>query len=156
MADNTSITLTGFDEAAAQALAACFAAAIRNAVESVRERLRARFASEGQLFGAPWRPAAKPQSWPLLQKTRRLRESFLDPHHPEHVEVTDEGTENQQPGILFGSSVPYAAYHQFGTSRMPARTILTPELLGGIEQKQPQLHEPEPNFNLHEPSTLSA
>ena len=154
MADNTGVTLTGFDEAAAQVLAACYSAAIRDAVESVRRRLRARFASEGQLFGTPWRAPAKPQSWPLLQKTGRLRESFLDPNHPEHIEVYDEGTENQSPGVLFGSTVPYAAYHQFGTRRTPARSILTPELLGGVEQKQPQLNEP--NFNLHEPATLSA
>lgn len=80
-------------------------------------------AARGEIPRLRW--VAGPASQPI-QEHERLARSFTEPHHEEHVWVsTDRGFE-------FGSSVPYAANHQFGMgtqpwdkSPIPRRPILT-------------------------------
>jgi phage gpG-like protein len=44
----------------------------------------------------------------VLHATLALRKSLTEEHHPDHEEIV---TENQ---LIFGSTVPYARYHQKG------------------------------------------
>ncbi len=68
--------------------------------------------------------SAQLSSAPLLFRTGRLHRSLTEPG-PEHIEELSEGQ------LLFGTRVPYAAGHQWGTVHLPARPVLTAEMLGG-------------------------
>jgi phage gpG-like protein len=132
---NATLELRGFDEAIQEALRAAAQQALEIAAAQARERLRQRFASEGKLYGPGWLPRKSGNERlphrPLLFSTGRLSNSFTERNDPEHLEILQEGTDPTRPTLLFGSCVPYAAFHQWGTTRMPARPILTAEVLGG-------------------------
>lgn len=126
--------LRGLDEA----LAACLHAATQEAInlgkEILTRNLTAQFLSEGLFSGAPWLPR---HAWertlprrPLLFSTGRLRASFLDENSPDHVQVYEEDHYGR-PTLLFGSRVPYAPHHQWGTTHLPPRAILTETVLRG-------------------------
>ena len=73
--------------------------------------------------GEPW-PELSPvtikrkgHDIPLVDKLR-LKPSVLELDHPDHV----GGVTNR--GLLFGTSVDYGFYHQFGTSRIPQREFV--------------------------------
>jgi hypothetical protein len=90
-------------------------------LERARDLLAAQetevFASSGSALGVSWPSAAEPHRKVdpvLLVATGALRASLSD---------TSAG-EVAFDRLRFGTTVPYAAYHQFGTSRMPARPIL--------------------------------
>lgn len=79
------------------------------------------FAGQGEGYWVPlspsyekWKKNAAPGQ-PLMVLSGSLRESLTD--------AKGEGAVvNEQPRSLeIGTSVPYAAFHQTGTSRMPAR-----------------------------------
>ncbi|MCX7844361.1 MAG: phage virion morphogenesis protein [Candidatus Bipolaricaulota bacterium] len=87
------------------------------------------FATEGGL-GRPWPPLSPAYAaWkakhypgaPILVRTGRLRASL--------VGSTRDTVEVMEPHMLrIGTRVPYALYHQTGTSRMPPRPpIVIPE-----------------------------
>jgi len=130
-----TIELRGFDEATQQVLEEVAQLALEVGAEQVRARLRERFLSEGRAYGEPWLPRKSGRERlphrPLLFSSGRLRASFLEPHDPEHIEIIDATSDPQRPTLTFGSSVPYAPFHQWGTRHMPARTILTAEVLRG-------------------------
>jgi len=133
---NANLELRGFNEAINEALQEANRQALQLAAAQIRDRLRQRFESEGRLFGMPWIPRKSGNERlprrPLLFSTGRLKRSFIDPHDPEHLEIIEEGTDPTRPTLLLGSTVPYAAFHQRGTSRgLPARPILTAEILSG-------------------------
>jgi phage gpG-like protein len=118
------IEFTGFTEAwkEIQALE------IQRISQELRRRVQEQFLTEGQAYGQHWlerkRETRGSKNRPILFQTGRLRQSFLE--GPEHIEEA-EGT-----ALTFGSRVPYAIFHQLGTRRMPARPILTPELLSNL------------------------
>jgi phage gpG-like protein len=129
-----TIELRGLDEALTAILQTACQTAIEEGETIYRERVTERYLSEGRLNGTPWLPR-KPrngrlQNRPLLVSTGRLRASFLDPGSPDAIrqEITDEAG---RPALLIGSNVPYASAHQWGTRNLPARTILTAEVLAG-------------------------
>jgi phage gpG-like protein len=119
-----SFELTNFDEA----LIAVIREATAEAAAQLRAAVRDQFLTEGRAYDTPWLPRKTRRGQlpdnPILFRTGRLFRSLTDPSDPEHIEeLTPEG-------LLFGTAVGYAAYHQRGTRRMPARPILTPSMLG--------------------------
>jgi phage gpG-like protein len=94
----------------------------------LRRRIREQFQTEGAAYGDHWlerkRETRGSKNRPILFRTGRLKQSFLE--GPEHIEESDGTT------LAFGSRVPYAIFHQLGTRKMPARPILTPELLSNL------------------------
>ena len=118
--------LTAWLSAATQEQAQALAA-------ELRARLREQFLTEGAAYGqAKWLPRKTRNrhlpSSPLLIRTGRLYRS-LTQEGGENISIWDPETLT----LLLGTAVPYAPYHQFGTRTMPARPILTAELLGGTE-----------------------
>jgi phage gpG-like protein len=99
--------------------------ALAAVADDLRQMIAEQFATEGAAGGTPWAPLATS----TLRKSRRARSGILnltgallgsltDPGAPGHVEQTDSGQ------LLFGSTLPYAGFHQTGTRRMPARPII--------------------------------
>jgi phage gpG-like protein len=84
------------------------AGAIRDEVEQlIDEQFDRRAAPDG----TAWEPRKPPTgTWPLLEKTGRMRRSY-------HVVATTTG-------IRVTNSRDYAGYHQTGTIYMPARKVL--------------------------------
>lgn len=80
------------------------------------------FASDGE---GSWLPRLDDEPHPLLRKTLRLFNSYTRPGAPGNVNV------QTLLHLEWGSDVPYARTHEFGTSRVPARPVVglvfTPE-----------------------------
>ncbi len=98
---------------------------------TVRRGFADNFASESSAEG-PWKPLAAMTvaervaagyggEHPILQRTGSLRKSFTDAGSSGHV----ERYEPQSDGwiVTVGSMHELAAFHEFGTRRMPARPI---------------------------------
>lgn len=94
----------------------------RNVLEPTTEM---NFETEGDLVGG-WEPLSEATlkrrkqrgfTTTILTDTGRLRGSFRHDESEHHEIITSYWME-------WGSDVPYAPYHQTGTSRMPARPIL--------------------------------
>lgn len=61
--------------------------------------------------GSPWAPRKQPTgTWPLLEKTRKMRRSFKVMATASQLKVLN--------------AAPYLKFHQEGTSRMVARPVL--------------------------------
>jgi phage gpG-like protein len=132
----TSIALDEFSRQFSAAVTAALTATARAALEEKAAQLRSRaheqFLTEGAAYGNKWQERKRPAPWPILNRTGRLLLSFTHEGNPEHIEDYDFSNPNR-PLLLFGSRVPYAGYHHRGTTHLPARPILTPDLLGGEE-----------------------
>jgi phage gpG-like protein len=131
---SATVQLRGLDSALSATLRAASQEALLRAEQEIRSRLRERYLSEGRLYG-PTRLPRKTRnqslsSQPLLVRTGRLRDSFLSAQSPDAVRELDI-TNPDRPALTFGSRVPYARFHQWGTRRLLARPILTEEVLGG-------------------------
>ena len=80
--------------------------------DDLREMIAEQFATEGRAGGTPWAPLAP----------STLRGSLVEAGAPGHVEELDAQS------LLFGSSLPYAIFHQtgtgigFGQMKFPARS----------------------------------
>lgn len=85
----------------------------RAAMGAYRHRGTGRKGTAGEAYD--WGSIA----FPILVVTGRLNRSILE-GQPGHFE------RYSQDGIVFGSDVPYGAFHQFGTSRMPRRAVFVP------------------------------
>jgi phage gpG-like protein len=129
-----TLELTGLDAAVAAAIRATTEQALSHAATELRHRLVLQFESEGAAYApSPWAPRkrSRPLGQPhrrLLFQTGRLQRSFTETQSAEHIE--ERIAPNQ---IILGSATPYAAFHQSGTVRMPARPILTAAMLNGLE-----------------------
>jgi phage gpG-like protein len=97
------------------------------------ESTRQRFASDG--FGtwprlsdgyAKWKTKKYPGEG-ILSRTGDLRRSLTDRFGPHAV------YEDEAQSLLLGTTVPYANFHQYGTSRMPARPPI------GLRDSDPDL-----------------
>ncbi len=127
-----ALEFTGLEEALAASIQAVTQEALTEAAAELRHRLLLQFESEGAAYAPqPWLPRKardKPlPRRPLLFRTGRLKRSFTDRDSPDHVEEVE--TEAHRPTLLFASRVLYATFHQRGTRHLPARPILTPEIL---------------------------
>lgn len=91
------------------------------------------FATEGAAGGEPWAPLAestlkyKPPGKGILEYSGRLLNSLVEGG------VAGGGDSVRFLGrqeMRWGTSVPYAAFHQHGTSRMPRRRVVQlPEIV---------------------------
>ncbi|MCA1571704.1 MAG: phage virion morphogenesis protein [Chloroflexi bacterium] len=95
--------------------------------ESLLRRERKLFATEGASGGQAWAPlaaatirakAGKGQDPRILRATGALHSSLTDRTDSRNLFDADDD------GIVFGSRLPYARYHQHGTRRMPQRRPL--------------------------------
>lgn len=130
-----SLTIEGLDEVdrlLTQALTEATQQAIREAFQRGRTAAAQQFATQGTAYDSPWTPRKKEtrqtRGHPILVQSGNLRQSLTQQHHPLHLEQILAGPGSELTGI-FGTRVSYAAFHQFGTRHLPARTILTPEML---------------------------
>ena len=88
------------------------------------------FESLGSRGGTQWQPLSeKYRQWkekrypgkPVMIRTFRLLRSFsLGGSAPDQVQILEPLS------YTVGSTVPYARYHQYGTKRMPKRTLVAP------------------------------
>ncbi len=87
-------------------------------------QMKAQFASEGAEGGERWQPLSPEYAgWkqahypgkPILERTGNLLRSLTSGADPNAVKVEDP------QALTLGSKIPYAIYHQTGTSKMPAR-----------------------------------
>jgi phage gpG-like protein len=85
---------------------------------------RSQFDSEGRTGSGGWAPlkprtvatkAARGLDPRILRATNRLRKSLTNKTSPDAIFEFDADS------MFFGTRVPYAAFHQTGTRRMPAR-----------------------------------
>lgn len=83
------------------------AGAIRDEIEKM---IDSQFDQRRSPEGRPWAPRKPPTgSWPLLQKTGKMRRDY-------HVVA-------KTTGVTVTNNRPYASYHQTGTRYMPARKV---------------------------------
>lgn len=114
--------LLRFEERELNAMPA-FAAIVADIKDSVGEQ----FGSEGKHASGGWAPLAEStlaqkisQGYPttILHRTLDLLRSLVDPNHADGIEEIDP------EGFTYGTSLPYAMFHQDGTVNMPARPPL--------------------------------
>jgi phage gpG-like protein len=105
--------------------------AVRQALAQLRSAVALQFATQGAAYGTPWQPRKNDRDpgRPLLVASGRLLESLVNPLSPEHVEEVTPHTDGYE--IMFGTTVPYAAFLQNGTRFMPARPFLAGSMLTG-------------------------
>lgn len=113
------------DNALAAILEETTAAALSAKADRLRAALTLQFATEGRAFFTPWAPRKHFDPFRgILVSTGRLRDSLtmLGGEHLEEISA-------EPASLLFGTRVPYAAPLHYGTPTMPARPILSPEVL---------------------------
>ena len=93
-----------------------FHAPLAEAATELQKSFQMNFDARGQLFGG-WAPRKKDQPWPLLEKTGNLRKSFFTRFEGPNTAVLGNKAKNK-------NGVEYAPFHQFGTSKMPARLLM--------------------------------
>jgi phage gpG-like protein len=95
--------------------------------DALRDSTRRNFATEGASSGARWHPLSpRYGTWkakhypgqPILQRSGVMMESLVNDGHGSIYE-------RRPAAMAWGTSVPYAKYHQTGTTRgLPARPII--------------------------------
>jgi phage gpG-like protein len=70
----------------------------------------------GGLPSGGWKPRKNPAPWPLMIRTGKLMSSLTSLFGPPN--------EINATSATFGTKVEYAKFHQYGTSRMPARKVV--------------------------------
>jgi hypothetical protein len=78
--------------------------------ELVIQEFKANFEATGQLLDAPWPPRKRNYSWPLLNKTGKMKGNWKSEVAPKQLKI-ENPTE-------------YATYHHFGTPRLPVRKLV--------------------------------
>ena len=92
------------------------------AVAYTKRQVDQGFNKESDPYGKPWEKKAKPDGRKILTgKTRKLRRS---------IKVSPKA----RGGLKMITKVPYASFHETGTSRMPARPFF-PDKQRGLPQK---------------------
>jgi phage gpG-like protein len=92
-----------------------FAPALVDMKHIAEEGIAENFLESKSAAGIPWAPRKRDYPWPILIKTGHLMRSAVTESEAGHVEGVG-------PRDAFtGTNVFYAGFHQFGTSKMPAR-----------------------------------
>lgn len=106
--------------------------ALGEIADDLREMIAEQFATEGAAGGTPWAPLAastlpktRGTRMGILYSTGALYSSLVDAGAPGHVEELD----GQQ--LLFGSTLPYALFHQTGAGMGFGQPQLAPLLPKG-------------------------
>ena len=89
-------------------------------------RIRQAFTSEG---GGRWQPRQDTLPHPLLRKSGALFRSLVQPGAPGNVDIRSPHS------LEYGTDIAYADYHEFGSSRIPARPYLQFAVENGLEGK---------------------
>ena len=110
------------------------------AIPLIKMKLRDVFLQQGP----GWEPLAESTirsrqfpTLPILQQTGSLMSSVVD----------NPVLEVNRKSLLYGSSNPYAQFHEHGTSRMPARPFLRP----GIQRAMDQIRREYLNYIRQDP-----
>ena len=74
-----------------------------------------------------WAPRQDNLLHPLLRKTLNLYNSLTQQNAPGNVSIQSAHS------LEFGTEVEYADYHEFGTSRIPARPVIESAIDNGLE-----------------------
>lgn len=87
----------------------------RPALEDIKDmqmdEIDSQYSSEGSnILGNKWTKRTKDYSWPILNKTGRMKTS--------HVVQSLTNTQ-----LVITNKIPYFKYHQLGTSTMPQRQV---------------------------------
>lgn len=115
---------------------------IRKVATAIAQGQQDNFSNERSGDGTAWRPLAQmtileriqqgyPGAHPILRRSGRLRDSLVNPQHPEHYErliATPNGWT-----LEAGTNVPYALQHEIGEDRVPARPFT--DLSDAAEQR---------------------
>jgi phage gpG-like protein len=101
--------------------------ALEKVADDMMRVTRLQFLSQGRRGGGSW--AELSEGWALAKAKRGLDPRILFAKHPLVDSLTDRGDPNQileitNKGIRYGSSVPYADVHQYGSARVPARPFI--------------------------------
>jgi len=100
--------------------------ALRLIADDFRDMIAGQFASEGASGGTAWAPLApstlrkRGAGSTILDSSGALLASLTDPDSADHVEDSDGQS------LAFGSSVPYALFHQTGAGRGLGETSIPP------------------------------
>jgi phage gpG-like protein len=98
-------------------------------IEHLERGAKCQFDSHGVYGSGGWAPLAestlrrkRAKGFPpdILRATGRLEDSLTVEDHPEHVQVATTDS------LWWGTTVPYAGYHQHGTDNMPMRKVIEP------------------------------
>jgi phage gpG-like protein len=89
-----------------------------NVGDVFREAQANNFARASNESNASWPPRKHKYPWPILRKTRRMHNAAS--RRGAVGNITRTAGKRLVLGIR-GSDVPYAKFHQFGTSRLPVR-----------------------------------
>jgi phage gpG-like protein len=99
-----------------------FSPVLRAARERLENANRLNFTSSGLPVGG-WQRRRDDAAWPLMRKSGKLFNSLANLSGPPN--------RIYKRVAIFGTQVEYAKFHQYGTSKMPARKILfTPRFFG--------------------------
>lgn len=74
------------------------------------QEFKANFNAQGNVLEAPWKPRVKSYPWPLLQKTGKMKSSWLSKPTRKDLEISN--------------TAKYAQYHHFGSTRLPVRKLV--------------------------------
>jgi phage gpG-like protein len=80
------------------------------------EKANAENFTTGGLPVGGWKPRKDAYAWPLMKRTGKLFNSLVNLRGNPNVITSNEAH--------FGTSVEYAKFHQYGTTKMPARKIV--------------------------------
>lgn len=83
-----------------------------------REAQEGNFGREADQFNSTWPPRKHSYPWPILRKTKRMMRAASQRNAPGNIQRT------LARRLVLGISnaeVPYAKFHQYGTSRLPVR-----------------------------------
>lgn len=117
-----------------------FSRVFRKAIYDLEQDVRGFFASEATPDGVPWKPLApstvqrKGHSRILIDTTKMHRSLTSGGMSSDGESVREIIEEGSNKGFSFGTSIPYAHYHQDGTGRIPQR-----EFLGFTEERLEQI-----------------
>lgn len=102
-----------------------FRPVFRWARQELEEANRANFVSQGSKSGKPWLPLdneygrwklANHGPLPILVLTGKMKDSLTN--------LRGRPNEIDRKRAVFGTKIPYAKFHQYGTSKMPKRKIV--------------------------------
>lgn len=92
-----------------------FRPVFRWAKQELRKANAENFTSSGLPVGG-WDPRTRDYAWPILRKSGTLFRSLAS--------LNGAPNEIHRDHAYFGTKVEYAKFHQYGTTRMPARKIV--------------------------------
>jgi phage gpG-like protein len=92
-----------------------FSSVFRWAKQELRKANAENFTKNGLPSGG-WNPRTRDYAWPIMRKSGALFRSLTS--------LNGAPNEIHKTHAYFGTKVEYAKFHQYGTTRMPARKVV--------------------------------